>query len=196
MATWRTRCGVVLAGACVLSACEGGQTGQPTIGSSCESAFLAAPADQPFKGVSPRELADAFVGSYTAPLVWRADSGEQVGATDEITIAITYSGDDGSVDMACGQTMRVGVGVDITTRDSGLHASGTVDLVAALGALAPARIDFDMAGLVLGADLRVAAGMVVISGTLQATELGTPSGSARFSAEPLGSAGAAGSNDQ
>jgi hypothetical protein len=143
--------------------------------------------------ISPRKLAQACVGHYTAPLLWSApadqlDSGV---ATDEIAIDISYTGADGSANECA---MRVEVSVEITTRDSGVHETGTALLQAPLGALLPASFNLSGRDVDVAVELGVEAGQVVISGALQSRTSSTPSASAQFSAAQQGGAGAGGAD--
>jgi|SRR5450432_1094493 len=192
MTKWWTRLGAALAAAGLLWACEGGQTGQPTA-SACDSPWIAVPADQSISGVSPRELARASAGRYTAPLRWRTGSNnaEQVGAVDEITVVLAYQGADGSTN-DCADMLRVDMTVDVTTRDSALHETGTVSLEARIGAVEPAMFLLNGNQVNVAVQLGVDAGQVVISGTLQSNSDATPSSVADFTSESLGQAGAGG----
>jgi hypothetical protein len=185
----------VLAAACLFSACEGGQTGQPGVGSNaaCDSPWVPVPADQGVASISPRQLAQACVGHYTAPLLWSAaaDGPDSGVATDEIRVDISYAGADGSANECA---MRVEVTVEITTRDSGVHETGTALLQAPLGALLPASFDLSGRDVDASVELRVEAGQVVISGGLQSRTSSTPSTSAQFSAAQQGGAGAGGAD--
>ncbi len=194
MKRWCIGCvGIAVLAGCALSACDGGQTGQPGTPASCDTPWLPVAVDQEMWGVSARELAQAAVGEYTAPLIWRAaDHVTQVGATDEISVVIVYQGAGDSATNSCTSSVRVQVSVDITTRDSGIHENGSVWLEAGVGVLDPATLVLDGSQADVALQLRVEEGQVVITGTLQALSDAAPSAAADFSGKSFGAAGAGG----
>ena len=191
------RFGACLFSAYLFSACLGGQTGQPA-SASCQTTGAIVPPDQDYRGITPRALAQAFVGTHSAPLQWRtgalaaADS-QQVGASDEITFVISYSDVAGTTGNDCFPQLSVEVAVDITTRDTGLHESGTLTLAASGGQIEPVSFTGTSDAATVSAMFSGASNALEISGTVE-THSGTwPSAWAQFSSADSGSAGAGGS---
>src|SRR4051812_44797032 len=95
------RLATCLVSVCALGGCLGGQTGQPDSATCDPTAPSGVQPDQDYGGITPRALAQAFVGTHRAPLLWRtgqlgaADS-QPVGAADEITLVVSYAGGAGT----------------------------------------------------------------------------------------------------
>jgi len=192
------RFGACLFSACLFSACLGGQTGQPASATCKTTGADIVASDQDYGGITPRALAQAFVGTHSAPLVWRtgvpaAPDSQQVGAPDEITFVISYSDVAGTTSNDCFPRLNVEVAVDITTRDTGLHESGTLTLAASNGQIEPVSFMVTSDAATVSAMFSGASNALEISGTLE-THSGTwPSAWAQFSSADSSSAGAGGS---
>lgn len=109
-------------GSMLMSACLGGQTGQPDV-AACDDVWSASEA---------RAAAKAFVGTYEAALQWQEES---LGSTATTPIALDDSveltiGSDGEpVTGHCSATLRVPVTVTLATTTSGVAESGEAELV-------------------------------------------------------------------
>lgn len=194
------RFGAALLSACALSACLGGQTGQPD-SASCQPTLASGDVapDQDYGGITPRALAQAFVGTHSAPLLWRtgvlaAPDSRQVGAADEITLVVSYADSAGSGSDTCISQLSVDVAVDITTRDTGLHETGTLTLVAINGVVNPASFTVTSDAAAVSAMFSAASNSLEISGTLEPLSGSWPSAWAQFSNQDLGSGGTGGSS--
>src|SRR5437773_8369131 len=135
MARWfRSAVLVCSLSAPLLVACTGGQTGQPTRAAACPPVNVSA--DEPVHGITPSELARLFEGRYTSALRWllRSSGPSEAGSSlgdDEITVGITYQGANGTTH--CEADLEVEVAVDMTTRDTGVHETGSAILSAPAG---------------------------------------------------------------
>lgn len=185
MARWSARnVALFFASASVLAGCIfGGQTGEDSAQAEPGCGDTTVTAHELFRGMSPAEFAQAFAGRHTSTLRWTRPAAADAGAPvpdDEITITVTYQGADGT--MTCSGEWRVPVIVDITTRDSGIHETGTTTLSTRPGPLQSAGFDFTGNQVEVSASLVGANGAVAISGTVRALVTGLPGVNADFPA--------------
>ena len=170
MARWSgSRLALCVASASVVAGCFlGGQTGQPgeeAPTSGCDTS-----------GVSPDALARAFEGQHSAALSWlRAspDAGPPV-TDDEITIDVVDAGLAGTT---C--PLSVPVTVTITTRDTGIHETGTGTLFSS-GVLDFVRLEFSGQRVNVTVFLQRSNGMIELSGSLRSLDSSLPGPSATF----------------
>jgi hypothetical protein len=194
---WVARLAQCALSAYVLSACLGGQTGQPT-GLTCQVTPPESVApDQDYDGITPRALAQSFVGKHSAPLLWRTgelatSESQPVGNPDEITFVVSYSDVAGTGSKYCNQQLSVVVAVEITTRDTGLHQTGTLALVAVNGQLEAGSFTVTSDAATVTVMFSGAPNPLEMSGTVEAQSGSWPSKWAQFSNQDLGSGGAGG----
>jgi len=174
---WWFAVGLLLAG------CLGGQTGQP--GDEAPAPCDHVPPDQRVNGQSPAELARRFEGSHSSRLRWVTtkprDAGARV-ADDEITIVVSYGGEDGTT---C-NGLSVPVNVVVTTKNTGVNETGT----GYLNASSPgsAILTLSDAHVVVSATLRLVNGVVAMSGRLSPQNGGLPGEYGEFPPAPDGGA--------
>jgi hypothetical protein len=177
MARWSARnVALCLAGASVLVGCFlGGQTGDPG-----DSVGTCDQQNVPPSETTIAEFAQIFAGSYTSTLRWIGGNVTTAGAPvpdDQITITLTYHGAVGTV--LCGN-LSVPVAIEITTRDSGIHETGTVTLSQDNSEFA----SFGFSGQQVNVSglLNRSNGTVSISGSLESLVADLPGLSAQFPA--------------
>ena len=115
---------VVVLAAALATACLGGQTGQPT-SATCDVTSLDAGAN--WHGATVRATAQAFEGTYSAPLQWREEPRSSeiqtpVDFVDSVQLTITYS--NAKATKSCWDQLSVPVSVTLTTSASSLSDSG------------------------------------------------------------------------
>lgn len=169
----------VLAAAALATACLGGQTGQPTSGSGCDSTELE-PGDS-WHGATVRATAQAFEGTYSARLEWQEEPRSStlqtpVALVDSIQLTITYSNEEAT--RSCADELSVPVSVSLSSSASGLVDSGKGTLTLSSGSPeGAATLHFGSQRVSLDAMLTPPRAQ----GSLDAHDLALPGGSATFS---------------
>jgi len=112
----------------LMSACLGGQTGQPgelASGGHCDPVPLSPTS--PWRNTTVEAAATTFVGSYKAGLQWQQEPSSAaehtpVDFTDSVQINVAYDG--AQAIRNCNDQLTVPVTVAVTTSQSGIHESG------------------------------------------------------------------------
>ncbi len=107
--------------AALVSACVGGQTGQPD-SDDCRKSLSA---HQSWRGQSVRGLAEALAGTHTGHLQWEGVA--DAVPPDNISIRVAYAGEGAITD--CGELLEVPVALEISTEQSGVAEQGKGTLV-------------------------------------------------------------------
>lgn len=118
MARFGIRLAAWALGSLLLTACLGGQTGQP---GSLDCAGVGSDSD----------AAKAFVGNYAAGLSWQEeplDTASPTVVTLDDTVQLTIGSDSAPVVAECGD-LRIPVTVVLTTTTSGISESGDAEIV-------------------------------------------------------------------
>jgi hypothetical protein len=171
--------------AALAGACLGGQTGQPTA-ASCDSAQLSASAE--WGDTTVAAAAEAFAGTYEAPLLWQqeplsASNHTPVDLQDSLQLTLAYNG--ASVLRDCADRLTLPVTVTLTTSESGIAESGdaTLELSRSAGVLA-GDLSYESDRLALDATLSEVAAGVALTGDFDSLDQELPGASASFAVEP------------
>jgi hypothetical protein len=175
--------GVVLAG-WLVGACLGGQTGEP-VSLDCNSS--AATWRQSVDGVSPERLALAYQGEHRAKLHWSKDAAS---VTQPVTLTIDSREQSGTI--GCIGQLSVPATFSLHAKDGTVIEAGEGSLSAPRGKLQPAALTGSGQHFRIVGNLSEEAGEVTVSGTLEPRPDAATEGSADFSSEFSGVAGAGG----
>lgn len=119
--------------ATLVSACLGGQTGQPgeTTAAHCDPPVQLSPTSA-WSGTTVQAAVTTFAGSYRAGLQWQQEPGSDprhtpIDFADGAQINVAYDGADATQN--CLDQLTVPVTVAVTTSQSGIDESGRGSLV-------------------------------------------------------------------
>ena len=181
--TSRGALGVLLAA--LVTACLGGQTGQPS-SFDCEVTQLAPSAV--WDTTTVQAAGQAFEGTYSARLLWQVEpryaaTHTPVELADSVQLTVEYGSAPGS--RGCGDQLRVPVSVTLTTSASSLTetATGTLSIQRSLEGLV-GNLHAESALLKLDATLQEAATGAAPSGSFDTLDPNLPGASASFSEGP------------
>jgi len=169
----------------LVSACFGGQTGEPaSLDVRCTT--VVAPWRLAVNGVSPEQLALTYQGEHRAKLHW-AKNPDTV--TEPVTLTLEYREQSGTFE-TCFGPLSVSVNFSLRADDGTLIDSGQGSLSAARGVLDRATYAGRGQHFLITGNFSQATGKVRVSGTLEPTQPATAD-SAKFSSDSdeLGDAG-------
>lgn len=167
--------------AALLSACLGGQTGEP---GSAECGHQQAAA-APWRGTTAGAAAALFAQAYEAPLVWQADGGAAAPLPLQDRLQLTIAYDGGGARADCNDDLTVPVTVTLATSQSAIAESGSalLRLSGSKGALV-GSLKYRGEQVALQASLSQTAPTISLAGTVDALADGLPGVSASFASEP------------
>jgi hypothetical protein len=185
--TFRGAVGVLLA--TLVSACLGGQTGQPS-SLDCGGTLSASDA---WNGTTVQLAAQSFEGTYNAGLQWQveprsATSHTPVDFQDSVQLVIAYQGARGSRD--CSDQLSVPVSLTLTTSESGIIETSAATLIIERGEQGlAASLHASSVAIVPGvtsidAALQVAANGAAPQGSFDTSDPNLPGASANFTTGP------------
>jgi hypothetical protein len=167
-----------------VSACLGGQTGEPASGDCPKQ---AAPWQVAINGVSAEQLARAYQGAHRVKLHWSKDP---AAVTEPATLMLDSREQSGTI--ACNDSLSVPVTFSLEADDGSIIETGQGSLTAARGVLQPAWLSGRGQHFLIAAGFSQATDKVIVSGTLGPLVDAITPVVADFSSDSSGLAGAGG----